>query len=65
MDEEVIITRAGGACEITEEGKRQQAKSQTYKSAHVATFERNMREQIPIGVIFGKLSSIGSTFLLY
>ena len=56
MDEEIVITRAGGACEMTEQGIRQQAKSQTYKSAHIATFEKNMRENIPIGIIFGKLS---------
>ena len=59
MDEEVIITKAPGSCAMEEDGGngrvRQQVRTQTYKTAHVATFEKNMKEKIPIGIIFGKL----------
>lgn len=64
MDEEIIITQAGGACEMNEEGVRQQVKSQTYKSARIATFEKNMREMIPIGIIFGKLLLFNPTSVM-
>ena len=64
MDEEVLITSAGGSCAMDEEGVRQQKEDQTYDSAHIAVFERNMREMVPIGIIFGKPRSIGSPLLL-
>ena len=43
MDEEIIITKAPGGCEMVDNGRqakvRQQSKSQTYQSARIATYE--------------------------
>ena len=59
MNEEIIVTKAPGFCSMTENDEnmrtRQQVKSQTYSSAHIATFENTMHEQLAVGVIFGKL----------
>lgn len=69
MDEEVIVTKAPGSCAMSEDSAkervREQVRNQTYQSAHIATFEKNMREQIPIGIIFGELIPDISGPLLY
>lgn len=58
MDEEIIITKAPGSCEMLDDDSRgrvrQQVRSQTYQSAHIKTFENNMNDHVAIGVIFGK-----------
>ena len=69
MDEEIIITKAPGGCEMVDDGRkgkvRQQSKSQTYESARIATYENTMLEKLPIGVIFGTLIPHVCSHLLY
>ena len=69
MDEEIIITKAPGSCDMIDDEDhvrvRQLTKNQTYQSAHIATFEKNMLEKLPIGVIFGKLIPDVYGHLLY
>ena len=53
MDEEVVITRAGGGCKANESGQMAQAEDQSSTSAIVTSFYRNMNQFVPLPLIVG------------
>lgn len=53
MDEEVVITRAGGGCKANENGMMEQADDQCSTSSKITSFIKNKEQFVPIGLIVG------------
>ena len=53
MDEEVVITRAGGGCKANENGMMEQADDQCGTSLKIISFINNKEQCVPVGLIVG------------
>ena len=57
MDEEVVITRAGGGCKANENGTMEQADDQCSTSSKITSFVKNKEQHVPVGLIVGSKNS--------
>ncbi|MCJ1383484.1 hypothetical protein MMC17_006598 [Xylographa soralifera] len=54
MNEEIVITRAGGHCGRSESGEMEQISDHSADDARIASFRNNMASQYPLALIVGK-----------
>ncbi len=57
MDEEVVITRAGGGCKANVNGMMEQADDQCSTSAKITSFVKNKEQFVPVALIVGSKNS--------
>ena len=58
MDEEVVITRAGGGCKANENGTMEQADDQCSTSTKITSFVKNKEQHVPVGLIVGSKNAL-------
>ncbi len=58
MDEEVVITRAGGGCKANDNGMMEQADDQCSTSLKITSFMKNKEQFVPVGLIVGAKNGI-------
>ncbi|KAK2739436.1 hypothetical protein FQN57_006565 [Myotisia sp. PD_48] len=61
IDEEIVITRVGGACDKNKEGELVQKKDHDPNGAPLRSLLNSMRFEIPVGLIIGTKNSVCRT----